>query len=241
MGSQRADRTRTQRWRAAGAGKRRVGPLAAAAALLLAACAPRGVPFEGPVDPALEARAVAATAPAGPLLVRFNWTMRERDARFTGQGVTRMAPPDRARLDLFGPRGEGYLSAALVGDQFRLQPGAVAAPLPPPPLLWSAIGSFRPPPGARLVAAFQDGESTRLHYADGTDRWRFTLEADRLRSAELDRAGARHTVELRGTAAAGLPQEAAYRDWSAFVELTLTLTDAENVASFPEDTWWPGR
>jgi len=207
----------------------------------LAACASsRPDPDPAPLIPELEREAMESTAPERPRRIVFNWTAREQDGRFSGQGVARIEPPYRARLDLFGPRGEGYLTAALVGDELRLPAAAPAMPVPPPALLWSVVGVFTPPPGARLSATRVDGERTTLEYADGPARWRFRFEGGQLRAVEWERSGAgRRTVEIRKARPDGLPIEAAYRDWAEYRELVLTLDRAEDVEPFPPEIWSP--
>jgi len=207
---------------------------------LLAACAARSAPPPGPPDPASARAAVEATEPRRTVQLLFDWNLRERDARFSGRGVARVQPPYRARLDLFGPRGEGYLTAALVGGDLRLPPAVQNAPVPPPPLLWSALGVLWPPPGAELLATQRDGEVLRLEYAKGAERWRYRLEGGRLLYAEwLPAEGGRHTVELRHGDGDGPPREARYRDWAAYVELVLVLDSVEDVEAFPPDIWTP--
>lgn len=215
----------------------------ALAAVVVSACAARtGDIGRQPVVPEWEAEAVRATAPEAPLRIVFDWNAVEREARYSGRGAARVQPPYRARLDLFGPRGEGYLSAAVVEDDLRLPPDVAAASIPPAPLLWSVLGVFRPPAGARLVATARDGETTRLVYEATDGRWTFTLRGDRLTSAEWERSdGARHTVELTGSATRSVPQEARYRDWAAFTELTLKLDEVERVEPFSPEIWIPGR
>jgi hypothetical protein len=84
--------------------------------------------------------------------------------RFNGRGVARIEPPYHARLDLFGPRGDTYLSAALVDDQIRLPPGVQAVQLPPPALMWAVLGVVAPPAEAVLVGTRQDPERAELYY-----------------------------------------------------------------------------
>lgn len=171
----------------------------------------------------------------------FHWGLTERDGRFSGDGVTRVAAPYRARLDLFGPRGETYLSAALVGMDLRIPQAANDAPLPPPALFWSALGVFRPPPAATLVGTARDGSTLALEYARGEEHWRFQFRNNHLRHAEWQGPGkGRRTVELKGEGAFGLPRQAVYRDWIAFRELKLELREVEEVHGFPADTWRPG-
>jgi hypothetical protein len=192
--------------------------------------------------PAYEAEAVAATAPERPLHILFSWSLQEQDGRFSGKGSTRLEPPQRARVDLFGPRSEAYLSAALVEMDLRLPPGVQDVPLPPPALFWAALGVFRPPAGARLTGSAKQGTTLRLDYAQGEERWSFRFESEKLRHAEWTGPGeGRRTVELEGAAEYDLPRQASYRDWRAFRELRLTLDEASETNGFPADIWTIGR
>ena len=119
--------------------------------------------------------------------------------------------------------------------------GQTASVIPPPALLWTALGVLNPPPRARLTVARREGDQTQLEYARGAERWRFTLVGGALSRAELDGAGSgRLTVELKGTGPLGLPKQAVYRDYAAFRELTLTLDRADEAEPFPPATWSPG-
>jgi hypothetical protein len=207
---------------------------------LLPACASTQV-AQSAVDPALEARAVQSTQLRSRLRVVFNWSLQDRDARFSGEGVTRLEAPYKARLDLFGPRGEGYLSAALVDFDLRLPPGATANLLPPPALFWAVLGVFRAPQGAQLISASGDSTSSKLRYRAGDQTWTFSLASGRLRRAEWEGpAQGRQTVEIADYGARDLPARVVYRDWRAFRELTITLTQAYDADPFPPDTWTPG-
>ena len=108
-----------------------------AAAWALAACAPAATadagaraPRPGAGQPAarrgsrrpVAAELARATVPASPRQVNFAWELDEAGARFRGRGVGRMVAPSRFRLDLFGPRGETYLAAALVDGEARVPP-----------------------------------------------------------------------------------------------------------------------
>jgi hypothetical protein len=211
--------------------------------LLAAACASAPpAPVAGPPDPALADRVAAANGLSQPLQITFRWDLEEQDGRFDGQGVTRSQPTDRARLDLFGPRGETYLTAALIGNEIRLPAGSRDVPLPPPTLLWCVLGVFTPPPGAALVASSESGSTTRLEYTAAGERWRFRFENDRLRQAEwTGRAEGRRTVDLGAAGELGLPRTATYRDHLAFVKLELELDQATAVDGFPPDIWTIGR
>lgn len=224
--------SRARRWR-------RARPLAAPALLLVSACASGGDFAAGEPAPLIADRLVTATAPAQPVHIEFDWSLRDREARFTGAGVARVQSPYRGRLDLFGPRGEAYLTAAIDAEQMHLPTGADDQALPPAALLWAALGVLYPPTGASLVgtSTTADGE-TQLEYARGGERWRFRLRNDMLRSAEWQSGSdGRRTVELEGVVAPGLPQRALYRDWVAFRELELTIRTVEVSDAFSDDVF----
>jgi hypothetical protein len=217
-------------------------PAVLAATLLVwatTACATHTLP--GTADPATAAAAIAATAPDRPLRVVFAWAALEGEARFSGEGVARIQPPYHARLDLFGPRGDTYLSAALVGAEIRLPPGVQATQIPPPPLMWAALGVVAPPAEAVLVGTRETPGRSELYYELEGGILRYTLEAGALRSARWEGAGRRMTVDLRGTATYGLPAQGVFRDVTAAVELTLNLESVDEVDPYPSDIWTPGR
>jgi hypothetical protein len=170
--------------------------------------------------------------------MRFGWSLREGQSRFSGQGAARVASDMRARLDLFGPQDVPYLSAILRDDRLSLPAGVPARVIPPAPLLWSALGVIRPPAGARLVRAQVDGAETSLAYEANDGVWSFLARDGVLVSAEWrSSGGARHTVELTGATAGGPPRRALYRDWQEYRELALEIEDQEEVDAFPPETW----
>jgi hypothetical protein len=208
-------------------------PLAIA---LVSGCA--GLPANGgPPDPAVEARLVAATAPQQPVQVTFDWNMTDRDARFNGRGVLRADQGYRARVDLFGPRGETLVAAVVEGGHMRIVPAGAETLLPPPALLWSALGVFRAPQDAGLSATSATERGFALDYEGGGVRWSFRFENETLRSTEWTEGRARRTVVLTGVSGFGLPQQAVFRDWTEFRELTLRVTDVEQRTAFDRDTW----
>lgn len=210
----------------------------AAFAWTLAGCAARGTVEVRPVAPELADEAVVSSAPAETVRAAFRWSMVDADARFSGDGVVHIAPSYRARLDLFGPRGEGYLTATLMDETIRLPPGARQdVHLPPPTLLWSAIGVVRPPADARLTVSYRDGDRVRLEYVREQERWRFDLDAGRLVRAELESGAGLQTVELREGSIHQIPRRAVYRDHAAFRELVLSLEEAEVLPALPSDIW----
>jgi hypothetical protein len=218
--------------------KRTLGSVALAV-LLVSGCA-AGIRVPGTLDPAVATDAVETTAPQRAIQVAFAWQAHEGDARFTGQGVARIEPVYRARLDLFGPRGDTYLSAALVGNDLRLPPGVPAFQLPPPALMWAVLGVVAPPQGATLVGTREQSGQTELYYDVGGSILLYTLEGGTLRSVRFEEPGRRRLVELSGSAAHGLPVRAVYRDPAGAVELMLNLERIDEAEPFPPDIWHPG-
>ena len=231
---------------------------AAFAAALLAACAaasaPAGTPPAGPapVPAAGSASAAAdpdsiaaafrrATLPSSPKQAQFGWSLDEAGSRFNGRGVARYHAPDRFRLDLFGPRGETVLAAALVGETPRV-PAAVTErfKLPSPALLWAAVGVVRPPSAARLTSATDEGGRVTVRYdlgAEGTLEYR--ARGGRLESLRrLKGSAVQESVDL-DRAAGGALKSARYRDWIALRNLNLTLESSTDAATFPDDVWSP--
>lgn len=192
----------------------------------------------GTIEPGIEQQAIAATAPTVNRFVGFSWTLSEGGSRFRGAGAARIAADYRARLDLFGPQDVLYLSALLRDHRLTVPAGVPARVVPPAPLLWAALGVIHPPADAELQVAEARDRDTRLVYraADGT--WTFNARDGALVGAEWQASGgARHTVELTGTAAGAPPQRARYRDWQEYRELVLELEQQEEVDAFPPETW----
>lgn len=219
-----------------------------AGALLLAACGgARSQPVGPPVaDPAALAASIQqASIPASPRQGTFAWTLDEQGSRVRGRGVVRLVAPERLRIDLFGLRGETYLAAALVAEEFRLPAAAQGqAPLPSPMLLWGALGILRPPAGAVLESAAASDSVSLLRYrVPGGDafevRARGGGEALRLAQVErIGRSGVLESVRLE-YAASGELERTRYRDVAAFRELVLELENIRDVSSFPNTIWTP--
>ncbi len=211
--------------------------LVAVIGLLGASCASRGVPET--LDPAVAASAIRGTAPDRPLMAVFEWEMMDGGARFHGSGAGRIEPPYRVRLDLFGPRGDGYLSAAVVGMELRLPPTATDVPLPPVAMMWAVLGVVSPPADARLLGTRVSHAATELYYDVDGSRLRYRLVEGRVESAQWRGGGRQMAVELSGTVARGLPRSALFRDASAGMELKLNLERVDDAESFPPETWHP--
>jgi hypothetical protein len=219
----------------------------AGGALLLAGCAAVPEPAGQPVaDPAgMAASLQHATTPGSPQQATFDWTLDEQGSRVRGRGVIRYAAPERLRLDLFGPRGETYLAAALVGEEFRLPAAATqGVALPSPALLWSALGVIRPPAGAPLLSATLADSVVVLRYELGAGdvleyRALHAAGATRLQQVERrGRRGALETLRLEYTAEGTLARTR-YRDWAAYRDLVFETESIRDVTAFPEEIWRP--
>ncbi|HEX2081365.1 MAG TPA: hypothetical protein VHG08_26915 [Longimicrobium sp.] len=222
-------------------------------AAALAACTPPAPPpagpapepGSGPAQPGQDPAAVAAelqrgTLPASPRQVTFGWELDEAGASFRGRGVARYEAPRRVRLDLFGPRGETFLAAALVDGEVRAPAMLLQRfRLPSPGLLWGAVGVMAPPADARLLnATTGQGGDTLVRYQLGGDVLEYRARGGRLQSVRrLSGGGVAESVDL--TWGDQGPSRAQYRDWAAFRNLTLTVEQSTDVESFPEDTWTP--
>lgn len=191
----------------------------------------------GAPDPQVEQRLETATAPAARVQVMFDWNMTDRDARFSGRGVLRIESGYRARVDLFGPRGETLAAAVVAEAAMRVAPEAAAEMLPPAALLWASLGVFRRPSDAPLAGTTVSDGGISLDYSRDRTQWRFRFEDERLRATEWTDGEGRRTVELTGNAGHGLPAQAVFRDWTEFRELTLRVTEVEERAAFEPDVW----
>ena len=204
---------------------------------------PVGAPVADPSAAAAEA--ARATVPTGSRQITFAWTLEESGSRLGGRGVVRHQGGERLRLDLFGPRNESYLSAAMVGDEVRLPAGAAAGvAIPSPALLWAGLGVVRPPAASTLQDVTADDSVTVIRYraANGdTYLYRLGRGASAPRLPQVARAGSRGVIESVRLewGDTGALARARYRDWSAFRDLTLELQSVNDAASFPQEIWTP--
>ena len=191
------------------------------------------------VDTAAVESIVQQSISSGPRRASFRWTLDEAGERFSGRGVARFEAPERIRLDLFGPRGETYLVAALVGDSIRLPPGASGGiALPSPALLWAVLGVIKPPTGARATAIAGSGGDRTLQFASPSgETWEFQLRAADLagvRRAEQQRVA--ESVELARSRSGDL-RSTRYRNWPAFRTLDLAWDSIGHAEPFPRSIW----
>lgn len=217
------------------------------AASILTACAARttapvGQPVAEPTATAAEL--VQSSTPTDPRQITFTWTLDESGSRVRGRGVVRLEPPDRLRLDLFGPRNETVLAAAMIGDDVRLPPGArTDVAIPSPALLWGGLGAIRPPAGASLQSATTAADETILRYtaANGETYEYSVANAPEARLRRVQRIGSEgplETVRLEWSETGDVTR-ATYRDWGAYRDLTLEIQENVVAEDFSEDIWTP--
>jgi hypothetical protein len=220
-----------------------VVPLVGATAF---ACGPRRLAVIGPVgDP--EAAAVELRDETGleePLRIVFDWELNDAGQRVEGRGVARVEPPYKARLDLFLDNGETVISAALVDGELRLPPGSPDDILPPPDLMWGALGVFRPEGGAELVGADQLEEgAVRLRYRrqDGTEVHYQILGGELSTLELLERGSVVQRVDVAPEREQRYPLEATYRNLAEFRELKLVRESLAVVETFDPEIWDPAQ
>ena len=202
---------------------------AALAVLLSAAsCGPKVDPLAGTVAPA---RLPRTELPAINQRIRFTWNYEDLDLRGRGDGVARIAPPDSVRLDLFLAGGNAGGRAVLIDNELRAPGGPmVRSFLPPPPMLWAALGRLHIPPTADTSVRV-DGDTTRADI--GRDpRWRVTFVGGDLRRLELIQ-GDRLQQWMERT-----PHRAVtYRHLRANRALDLTIVSVDTVPGFDAAIW----
>jgi hypothetical protein len=129
-------------------------------------CAPKALPLRGvPAPTSAIPRAMLAP---GYRRLTFHWEYRDRDVSVKGDGAARIAPPDSARLDFVVSGGLGSGHALLLGDTV-VAPGRdlVRRTLPPPPLVWAALGRLAVPP-ARDTLVRVDGDTIEAEIGDSS-------------------------------------------------------------------------
>ena len=179
-----------------------------------------------------------------PVQLTFAWRAREPDFRWDGIGVARVEPPDRARLDLLLDNGETAAIAALVGDDLRVPAGLPLELVPPPALLWAALGVFRPGAGVEALEGRRADTAMELRFElPGGDVLRFRMRDLRVVEAAVLQEGAEvERVVLAGPGEeSAYPAEATYRNLRDYRELELRLESFEHVDPFPPHIWDPGR
>jgi hypothetical protein len=208
----------------------RVGVVALASSLLFYGCARRLPPLRGnPAPPVLP----NPQLPPGHRRIVFRWELEDTDLFSRGDGAARVAGPDSARLDFFLAGGLGSGAAVLIGAELRLPNRAedlARRLVPPPPLLWSALGRLAIPPLAD-TAARVDGDTLRADIGQPV-AWRVTFVRDTLRRVE--RVESDRVVEWVERFADGRIR---YRHQAARRQLDLFITRTDDVSAFDANIW----
>ncbi len=194
-----------------------------------AACAPRAGQLTGALTP--QVRLPPSALPAGSHRVTFEWEYREQDGfSARGDGVARVSAPDSARMDFFVTGGFGGGWALLLGDALTIPgPDFVRRFIPPPPLLWAALGRLAVP-AATDTTARTHGDTLRADIGHDPT-WRVTFVGSALSRVERIDGGrivewlARDSTRLR------------YENEAGRRSLTLRVQRVERVSGFDSSIW----
>jgi hypothetical protein len=196
-----------------------------------AACAPRLRPLSGVPTPL---RLPKAELAPGHRRIVFNWELRDPEFHVRGEGVARVASPDSARLDFFLGGGLGGGRAVLIGQSVRAPGGDLVRRLiPPPPLLWAALGRLSLP-ALPDTAVRADGSVLRADVG-APPAWRVTFRGDTL--VRLDRVSGERVTEWVERPS---PERVRYRHETARRDLTLIVQRViEESSPFDATIWRP--
>ena len=195
---------------------------------VVAGCIPRahalpGVPTRQALPP--------IEIPAGHTRWVFDWKYEDPDIHASGDGAVRAAYPDSARLDLFLGGGMGGATAVLVGNELRAPgPDALRRMIPPPPLLWAALGRLAVPPAADTTARL-DGDTLRADIGRG-NVWRVTIAGGSLRRLERIDDGRIVQSVVRAD-----DRHVRYFDAASRRSLELVITSVDSNADFDASIW----
>jgi hypothetical protein len=195
---------------------------------VVAGCVPRahalpGVPTREALPP--------IEIPAGHTRWVFDWKYEDPDIHASGDGALRAAYPDSARLDLFVGGGMGAGAAILIGDDLRAPgPDALRRMIPPPPLLWAALGRLAVPPAADTTARL-DGDTLRADIGRG-NVWRVTIAGGSLRRLERIDDGRIVQSVVRAD-----DRHVRYFDAASRRSLELVITSVDRNAEFDASIW----
>jgi hypothetical protein len=197
---------------------------------IVAGCAPKAAPLGG--APAPE-RAIPRIelAPVHKRIV-FRWDYEENSLIAHGEGAIRVAAPDSARVDLFLNGGILVGRAILIGNTLRAtNQDQVEKFLPPPPMMWAALGRLAIPALPDTVVTV---EGDVLHAEIGRPAaWRVTIKGTRL--MQLARLSGGRIAELVTRDEGGrLLYEVPGRR-----KLWLGITRDEEVPAFDASIWGP--
>ena len=197
---------------------------------VFAGCAPRLGPLLGVPVPATLPRAVV---PSGHHRVVFQWELQDPDITARGEGAARIASPDSARLDFFLAGGMGSGAAVLIGNELQLPSRAEELSrrlVPPPPLLWGALGRLAIP-AVRDTVVRSEGNVLRADIGNPVE-WRLTFIGDTLRRVERVSGGRiQEWVERFADGRVRYRHEVSHR------QLDLLITRSDEVSALDPEIW----
>jgi len=196
----------------------------------VSACAPRARPLSGSVAP--DRALPVIELPAGHRHLVFRWNYEENSLITNGEGSIRIASPDSARVDLFLNGGLAVGRAVLIGNTLRATNQAqVQRFLPPPPMMWAALGRLSIP---ALPDTVINVEGDLVHGDIGRPAaWRVTIKGNRLmRLARL--SGGRIVESVTRDDTGRLLYEVPGRR-----KLWLGITRDQEVPPFDASIWGP--
>jgi hypothetical protein len=192
-------------------------------------CAPRLRPLEGAPAPVI--RLPSTGIPVGHTKVVFDWDLDDTDIKARGDGVARTSHPDSARLDFFVAGGMGSGAAVLIGSELRAPgPELMRRVVPPPALLWAALGKLAIP-AERDTVARVDGGLLRADIGRPV-RWRVSFRGDTL--VRLERVDGDRVIEWVDRTS---PSRVRYRHETARRQLTLSIASMEKASPFDASIW----
>ncbi len=185
-----------------------------------------GPPLDNP--PAVAARIITSTGPAGPYRLRFDWQYADEKGQLSGEGVARYNPTDSVRLDLFAP-GDASMSVSLTPGGLASLGGIDDVTLPGPAFLYAMAGIFRV--GDRPPArGFHSDSVEVLVYPWTNDSLFAVVRGARLLRLEERRGGRlRQRIELEWGTGREWPQSAEYRDFVESRRVRWELTEETEV------------
>lgn len=194
-------------------------------------CAPRAAPLKG--TPAPE-RALPSIELSGKhRRIVFRWDFEgENSLLARGEGAIRASAPDSARVDLFLNGGIALGRAILIGNSIRAtNQEQIEKFLPPPPLMWAALGRLAIPALPDTVVTV---EGDVVHADIGRPAtWRVTIKG--MRIMQLARLSGGRMVEVVTRDDGGrLLYEVPGRR-----KLWLGITRDEEVPAFDASIWGP--
>jgi hypothetical protein len=162
----------------------------------------------------------------------FGWEYKERVFSAKGDGVARIAPPDSVRIDLFLQNGAYAGFVVMIADSLtRVAQDEARRSLPPPPLLWAALGVVRVT--AADTIARQDGDTLRVQIG-GEPAWRLAFSSRMLGRMERIAAG-----KIEQTVERGDSTRIVYRQPGAGRSLVLTVRGFIAETGFDAAIWRP--